>query len=113
MKKLTKKQHRAIIKDLIEKCDEVRSLRAVQQVAEIFQEEADHCEAGVLTSADTIRLSLDIINEGRASDAYSALYTVWEDAEPDTIDDIVAILETLSERKRHLVFTFVRAYAGK
>lgn len=113
MKKLTKKQHRAIIKNLAAKCDDVRSLRAIQRVAEIFQEEADCREAGVLTSADTIRLSLDLINEGRASDAYSALYGVWEDAEPDTIDDIVDILETLDERKRHLILTFVRAYAGK
>lgn len=112
MKKLTKKQHRAVIRNLVAKCDDITSLRAIQRVAEIFQEEVDY-EAGVLTSADTIRLSLDLINEGQAGKAYSALNAVWEDAEPDTIDDIIDILETLDERKRHLILTFVRAYAGK
>lgn len=112
MKKLTKKQHRVIIRNLVEKCDDITSLRAIQRVAEIFQGEVNY-GAGVLTSADTIRLSLDLINEGMAGKAYSALNAVWEDAEPDTMDHIINVLETLDERKRHLVLTFVRAYAGK
>ena len=38
MKKLTKKQHRGIIRDLINENQSVQNLRYIQRVAEIFEE---------------------------------------------------------------------------
>ena len=81
MKKLTKKQHRGVIRGLIAKNEDVKELRAIQQVAEFFQEEKDTCEEGmeVLTAAEAVRLLLHLIETGMGSDAYDALYGVLED----------------------------------
>ncbi|MCI6998044.1 MAG: hypothetical protein MR936_15005 [Eubacterium sp.] len=82
MKKLTKKQHREIIKNLIEKNQNVRDLRDIQQVAEFFEEDAEcRKEGSVLVAADAVRLLFNLINAGCGSEAYSALYELWNDYE--------------------------------
>lgn len=118
MKKLTKKQHRGAIKKLISQNENVNQLRDIQQVAEIFQEENERCELGreTLVTADAVRLLLDLLSiheSGFPENVYNALYSVLDSGERDIIDDIVDILEELDERKQRLVYTFVRAYAGK
>lgn len=118
MKKLTKKQHRGAIKKLISQNENVDQLRDIQQVAEIFQEENERCELGreTLVTADAVRLLLDLLSiheSGFPENVYNALYSVLDSGERDIIDDIVDILEELDERKQRLVYTFVRAYAGK
>lgn len=115
MKKLTKKQHRGIIKNLISKNEDVKELRYIQQVAELFQEEASTYEAGeeTLIAADAIRLLLDLIDNGLASDTYAALYDLLENEEGDTIDAIVDILEGLDERRLYLVYAYTLAISGR
>ncbi len=116
MKKLTKKQHRGIIKGLVAKNEDVKELRIIQQVAEFFQEEEDTCEEGMefLTTAEAVRLLLHLVNAGLGSKAYEALYGVLEDQdrERDEIDDILEVLEMLDERRVHLVHVHAMAIAG-
>lgn len=57
MEKLTKKQHREIITDLMNENHNVKDLRNIQRVAEIFKEDAElRKEGSVLVAADVIRL---------------------------------------------------------
>lgn len=65
MKKLTKKQHRGIIRDLINENQSVQNLRYIQRVAEIFEEDAElRKEGSVLVAADVIRLLMDLLDMG-------------------------------------------------
>lgn len=109
MKKLTKKQHREIIKNLIEKNQNVQNLRDIQQVAEFFEEDAEcRKEGSVLVAADAVRLLFSLINAGCGSEAYSALYKLWSDYEDgldggSIYDEINEMLHRLNN-VRYLLF---------
>lgn len=79
MKKLTKKQHRGIIRDLINENQSVQNLRYIQRVAEIFEEEANITQEGeTVVTADVIRLLLNLIEENKETDAEKALWAVHQ-----------------------------------
>lgn len=80
MNKLTKVQHRAAIKRLVEDDDDLASLRMIQTVAEMLQEELHTCgNDSTLTGCDALRMLLHLIEEkGNGSEAYSALYDIWK-----------------------------------
>lgn len=109
MKKMTKKQHREIIKNLIEKNQNVQDLRDIQQVAEFFEEDAEcRKEGSVLVAADAVRLLFGLINAGCGSEAYSALYELLHDYEEgldgsNIYNEINEMLRRLNN-VRHLLF---------
>lgn len=113
MRKLTKMQHRKIISGLVARNGKVQDLRCIQQVAELFQKEAEVCDKGEsLVACEGVRLLLDLVNGGQAHGAYSALYGVLE-SEDNAIDDVLDTLEVLDGRQISLVLNFARALAGK
>lgn len=66
MKKLTKKQHRVIIRNLINENQSAQDLRSIQRVAEIFEEEANITQEGETTvTANSVRLLLNLIEENK------------------------------------------------
>lgn len=80
MKKLTKKQHRAEIKRIIDNIQCVHDMRCVQIVAEIFEEDEKIREDGSVSNlADSIRLVLDLFERDRAAEVYGILYDYLED----------------------------------
>lgn len=80
MKKLTKKQHRAEIRRITDKIQDVHDLRSVQKVAEIFEEDEKIREDGSVSNlADSIRLVLDLFERDRAAEVYGMLYDYLED----------------------------------
>lgn len=79
MKKLTKKQHRAAIKNIVSKLEDVQDLRDMQRVAEILEEDEEIREEGsvsnsVSNSAESIRLLLDLFEEGKIPEVHDLLY---------------------------------------
>ena len=79
MEKLTKKQHREIITDLMNENHNVKDLRNIQQVAEIFKEDAElRKEGSVLVAADVIRLLMDLLDMGYVQEVYEVLYDIKE-----------------------------------
>lgn len=79
MKKLTKKQHRAIIASITDKIQDVHDLRSVQKVAEIFEEDEKLREDGSISnSAESIRLLLDLFEYDRIAEVCDMLYNFWE-----------------------------------
>lgn len=82
MKKLTKKQHRAAIKNIVSKLEDVQDLRDMQRVAEILEEDEEIREEGsVSNSAESIRLLLDLLAEGKIPEVHDLLYDFWEDVQ--------------------------------
>lgn len=74
MEKLTKKQHREIITNLINENHNVKDLRNIQQVTEIFKEDAElRKEGSVLVAADAIRLLMDLLDMGYAQEVDEVL----------------------------------------
>lgn len=105
MKEQTKKS-----KNNSKKCVDTYSLKCIQQVNDIFQDETENCEYGrTLPAADSVRTLCDLINEGHALEALEALESIPEDEERTTIDNIVSILKNLDERRLHLVEIYVKA----
>ncbi|MCX4274023.1 MAG: hypothetical protein OSJ71_17510 [Acetatifactor sp.] len=111
MRKLTKMQHRRIISGLVTRNGKVQDLRCIQQVAELFQKEAECDKGESLVACEGVRLLLDLVNGGQAHGAYSALYGVLE-SEDNAIDDVLDTLEVLDGRQISLVLSFARALAG-
>ena len=71
MEKLTKKQHREIITNLINENHNVKDLRNIQQVTEIFKEDAElRKEGSVLVAADAIRLLMDKLDDTQLRHVY-------------------------------------------
>lgn len=106
-------QHRGIINRLVAGNRNVQDLRYIQQVAELFQKEAETCGKGdSLTACDAVRLLMDLAVVGLGSEAYGALYSIQE-GKNDSVDDVLDILEGLDGRQISLVLAFARALAGK
>ena len=113
MKKLTKMQHKRIISGLVARNGKVQDLRYIQQVAELFQKEAETCnKSEALVACEGVRQLLDLIAAGRVHEAYSALYGISE-GKNDSVDDVLDTLEGLDDRQISLVLSFAKALAGK
>ena len=56
MKKLTKKQHRAAIKNIVSKLEDVQDLRDMQRVAEILEEDEEIREEGSVSNLSLIHI---------------------------------------------------------
>lgn len=79
MEKLTKKQHREIITNLINENQDLTSLRDIQRVVEIFKEDAElQEEESVLVAACAVHTLLDLLDMGYAQEADKALYELKE-----------------------------------
>ena len=119
MKKLTKKQHRGIIRDLINENQSVQNLRNIQRVAEIFEEEANIItqEGETCITADCIRLLLILIEENKEADAENALYSVYKSVYGDERDelycDISEMMNELDDTRLRHVYFFIRGMLGK
>lgn len=88
MKKLTKKQHRAEIKRIIDNIQCVHDMRCVQIVAEIFEEDEKIREDGSVSNlADSIRLVLDLFERDQAAEVYGMLYDYLEDVKEGLDED--------------------------
>lgn len=118
MKKLTKKQHRGIIRDLINENQSVQNLRSIQRVAEIFEEEANITQGeGTLITADCIRLLLNLINENKETDVEKALWVVHQnirhgDEWDNLYDDIYYLMNKLDDTRLRHVYFFIRGLLG-
>lgn len=113
MEKLTKKQHREIITNLINKNHNVKDLRNIQQVTEIFKEDAElRKEGSVLVAADAIRLLMDLFEEGNAAEAEKALYDLKEDATGE-LYRITTLLDKLDDTQLRHVYFFIRGMLGR
>ncbi len=116
MKKLTKKQHRAAIKNIVSKLEDVQDLRDMQRVAEILEEDEQIREEGsVSNSAESIRLLLDLFEEGKIPEVYNLLYGFWEDVQ-ESIDgyniyiDIYDMLHGISNKELFYVRTLLQTF---
>ena len=79
MEKLTKKQHREIITNLINENQNLTGLRDIQRVVEIFKEDAELQEEGsVLVAACAVHKLLDLLDMGYAQEADEELYELKE-----------------------------------
>lgn len=118
MKKLTKKQHRGIIRDLINENQSVQNLRYIQRVAEIFEEEANITQEGeTVVTADVIRLLLNLIEENKETDAEKALWVVHQnihhgDEWDNLYDDIYYLMNKLDDTQLRHVYFFIRGMLG-
>ena len=119
MKKLTKKQHRGIIRDLINENQSVQNLRYIQRVAEIFEEEANITQEGeTVVTADVIRLLLNLIEENKETDAEKALWAVHQnirhgDEGDNLYDDIYYLMNELDGTQLRCVYSFIRGILGR
>lgn len=119
MKKLTKKQHRGIIRDLINENQSVQNLRYIQRVAEIFEEEANITQEGeTVVTADVIRLLLNLIEENKETDAEKALWAVHQnirhgDEWDNLYDDIYYLMNKLDDTQLRHVYFFIRGMLGQ
>lgn len=104
MKKLTKKQHRVAIKNIVSKLEDVQDLRNIQRVVRILEEDEKICEEGsASSSAESIRLLLDLFEKGKIPEVYNLLHDFWEDVQEgidgdNTYTEIVDMLHRLSVR---------------
>lgn len=88
MEKLTKKQHREIITNRINENHNVKDLRNIQQVTEIFKEDAElRKEGSVLVAAEIIRLLIHLLDSGYEPEVEKGLYDLWEDIQEDLDGD--------------------------
>lgn len=112
MEKLTKKQHREIITNLINENHNVKDLRNIQQVTEIFKEDAElRKEGSVLVAADAIRLLMDLLEKGNAAEAEKALYDLEEDATGE-LYRVTTLLDKLDDTRLRHVYFFIRGMLG-
>lgn len=118
MKKLTKKQHRVIIRNLINENQSAQDLRSIQRVAEIFEEEANITQEGETTvTANSVRLLLNLIEENKEVDAENALWTVYQSIHDDErnklCDNILEMMNELDDTRLRHVYFFIRGMLGK
>lgn len=115
MKKLTKKQHRAAIKNIVSKLEDVQDLRDMQRVAEILEEDEQIREEGsVSNSAESIRLLLDLLAEGKIPEVHDLLYDFWEDVQEDIDgDNIYTEIDDMLHRLSIKNVLFVRGLVRK
>lgn len=112
MKKLTKKQHRAAIKNIVSRLENVQDLRDIQRVAEIIEEDEEIREEGsVSNSAESIRLLLDLFEERKIPEVYNLLYDFWESVDEYNIYiDIYDMLHGVSSKELLYVRTLLQTF---